>query len=193
MINLQKGQMFGLTNANAGLKRVVVGLGWDAAEKRSFFSRTQTIDCDAVAILLKAGNKLVSKDDVVFYNHLKHGSGCVIHQGDNLTGEGAGDDEQIVVSLQDLPMAYEKIVFAVTIYQAKTKSQHFGMIKNAYIRIVDIANNQELCRYNLSDNYNGRTAMVFGEMYRSNGQWNFKAVGEGTSDDGVSQLINKYL
>ncbi len=193
MINLQKGQKIDLTKGNSELKKVVVGLGWDAAEKRGFFHRPQTIDCDAVAILLRAGGKLVSKDDVVFYNHLKHGSGCVIHQGDNLTGDGDGDDEQIVVYLQDLPSVYERIVFAVTIYQAKTKSQHFGLIKNAFIRIVNQQNNQELCRYNLSEDYSGRTAMIFGEMYRHNGEWKFSAVGEGTSDDGVSQLINRYL
>lgn len=192
MVNLQKGQKVDLTKGNAGLKKVVVGLGWDAAEKRGFFSRVQTIDCDAVAVLLRAGNKLVSKDDVVFYNHLRHESGCVIHHGDNLTGDGDGDDEQITVFLQDLPSVYERIVFAVTIYQAKTKNQHFGMIKNAYIRIVNADNNQELYRFNLSDNYSGKTAMIFGEIYRHNGEWKFSAVGEGTNDDGVSQLIGRY-
>jgi stress response protein SCP2 len=192
MVNLQKGQKVDLTKGNAGLKKVVIGLGWDAAEKRGFFSRTQTIDCDAVAVLLRAGNKLVSKDDVVFYNHLRHESGCIIHHGDNLTGDGDGDDEQITVFLQDLPSVYERIVFAVTIYQAKTKNQHFGMIKNAYIRIVNADNNQELYRFNLSDNYSGRTAMIFGEIYRHNGEWKFSAVGEGTNDDGVSQLIGRY-
>jgi stress response protein SCP2 len=197
MVNLQKGQKIDLTKGNASLKKVIVGLGWDAAEEggflKSLFGRPQTIDCDAVAILLRSGNKLVSKDDVVFYNNLKHGSGCVIHQGYNLTGDGDGDDEQIMVFLQDLPSVYERIVFAVTIYQAKTKNQHFGMIKNAYIRIVNADNNQEICRYNLTDNYNGRTAMIFGEIYRHNGEWKFSAVGEGTSDDGVTDIIKRYI
>lgn len=192
MVNLQKGQKVDLTKGNAGLKRVVVGLGWDAAQKRGFFSRTQTIDCDAVAVLLQNGGRLVSKNDVVFYNHLRHESGCVIHQGDNLTGDGDGDDEQIMVYLQDMPASYERVVIAVTIYQAKIKNQHFGMIKNAYIRIVNADNNQELCRFNLSDNYSGRTAMIFGEIYRHNGEWKFSAVGEGTNDDGVSQLIGRF-
>lgn len=192
MVNLQKGQKVDLTKGNAGLKRVVVGLGWDAAQKRGFFSRTQTIDCDAVAVLLQNGGRLVSKNDVVFYNHLRHESGCVIHQGDNLTGDGDGDDEQIMVYLQNMPDSYERVVIAVTIYQAKIKNQHFGMIKNAYIRIVNADNNQELCRFNLSDNYSGRTAMIFGEIYRHNGEWKFSAVGEGTNDDGVSQLIGRF-
>jgi len=192
MVNLQKGQKVDLTKGNSGLKRVVVGLGWDAAQKRGFFSRTQTIDCDAVAVLLQNGGRLISKNDVVFYNHLRHESGCVIHQGDNLTGDGDGDDEQIMVYLQDMPSSYERVVIAVTIYQARTKNQHFGMIKNAYIRIVNADNNQELCRFNLSDNYSGRTAMIFGEIYRHNGEWKFSAVGEGTNDDGVSQLISRF-
>ncbi len=193
MVNLQKGQKVDLTKGNAGLKRLMVGLGWDAAKRTGFFSRTQTIDCDAEAILLRAGGKLTNKNDVVFYNHLRHESGCVIHQGDNLTGDGDGDDEQIMVYLQDMPSVYERIAITVTIYQATAKRQHFGMIKNAYIRIVNADNGQELCRYNLSDNYDGKTAMIFGEIYRHNGEWKFSAIGEGTNDDGVSQVMNRYL
>lgn len=193
MVNLQKGQKVDLTKGNAGLKRLIVGLGWDAAKRTGFFSRTQTIDCDAEAILLRAGGKLTNKNDVVFYNHLRHESGCVIHQGDNLTGDGDGDDEQIMVYLQDMPSVYERVVITVTIYQATAKRQHFGMIKNAYIRIMNADNGQELCRYNLSDNYDGKTAMIFGEIYRHNGEWKFSAIGEGTDDDGVSQVMNRYL
>ena len=193
MVNLQKGQKVDLTKGNSGLKRLIVGLGWDAAKRTGFFSRTQTIDCDAEAILLRTGGKLTNKNDVVFYNHLRHESGCVIHQGDNLTGDGDGDDEQIMVYLQDMPSVYERVVITVTIYQANAKKQHFGMIKNAYIRIVNADNGQELCRYNLSDNYDGKTAMIFGEIYRHNGEWKFSAIGEGTNDDGVSQVMNRYL
>lgn len=192
MVNLQKGQKVDLTKGNSGLKKVIVGLGWDAAKKTGFFSRTQTIDCDAIAILLRSG-KLTTKNDVVFYNHLRHENGCVIHHGDNLTGDGDGDDEQISVFLQDMPSVYDRVVIAVTIYQARTKNQHFGMIKNAYIRIMNADNGQELCRYNLSDNYSGKTAMIFGEIYRHNNEWKFSAVGEGTLDDGVSQLSNRYI
>lgn len=196
MVNLQKGQKVDLTKGNAGLKKVMVGLGWDAAESKGLlgiFKQTQTIDCDALAILLNSSGKLMSKDDVVFYNNLRHKSGCVIHQGDNLTGDGDGDDEQIAVFLQDLPSIYDRVVIAVTIYQAYEKKQHFGMIKNAYIRIMNAENGQELCRYNLSDNYDGKTAMIFGEIYRHNGEWKFSAVGEGTNDGGVSQLVQRYF
>lgn len=193
-VNLQKGQKVDLTKGNAGLKKVTVGLGWDEAQKKFglFGGRTQDIDCDAVAMVL-ADDKLASKDDVVFYNNLQHKTHCVLHQGDNLTGGGDGDDEQIIVFLNDLPQQYNKIVFAVTIYQAYQRNQHFGMIKNAFIRIFNSETNQELCRYNLSDNYNGQTAMVFGELYRKNGEWKFSAVGEGTKDDGVAQLIKRFI
>jgi stress response protein SCP2 len=114
-----------------------VGLGWDAAEQSHgiFGSRTQSIDCDASAILCAIGGKLVANDDIVYYNNLRHSSAAVVHMGDNLTGDGDGDDEQIVVDLQDIPQKYEKIVFVVTIYQARERKQDFGMIKNAFIRI----------------------------------------------------------
>lgn len=193
-VNLQKGQKVDLTKGNAGLKKVTIGLGWDEATKKFslFGGRSQDIDCDAIALVL-TDDKLASKDDVVFYNNLKHRTHCIIHQGDNLTGGGDGDDEQIQVYLSDLPQQYNKVVFAVTIYQATQRNQQFGMIKNAFIRIVNTDNEQELCRYNLSDNYDGMTAMIFGELYRKNGEWKFNAVGEGTRDDGVAQLIRRYI
>ena len=193
-VNLQKGQKIYLTKGNAGLKRVMVGLGWDEAPKKFslFGGRNQDIDCDAVAIAL-TNDKLGSKDDVVFYNNLTHKTHCIIHQGDNLTGAGDGDDEQVLVYLSDLPQQYNKIVFAVTIYEATKRAQHFGLIKNAFIRIVNSDNNQEICRFNLSDNYDGMTAMVFGELYRKDGEWKFNAVGEGTRDDGVAQIIKRFI
>ena len=192
-VNLQKGQKIDLTKGNAGLKKVVVGLGWDEATKKGgFFSRTQDIDCDAVALVL-TDDKLADKGDVVFYNNLRHKSGCVIHQGDNLTGGGDGDDEQIIVLLSDLPQQYTKVVFAVTMYQAYDRKQHFDMIKNAFIRIVNADNNQELCRFSLTDNYDQKTSMIFGELYRRNGEWKFNSVGDGTGDDGVSQLIKRFI
>ncbi len=191
-VNLQKGQKVDLTKGNAGLKKVIVGLGWDEAQKKGLFSRAQDIDCDAIAIAL-VDDKLKGKDDVVFYNNLRHRTDCIIHHGDNLTGGGDGDDEQVSVFLSDLPAEYTRIVFAVTIYQAYQRKQHFGMIKNAFIRIVNADNHEELCRFNLTDNYNNQTAMVFGELYRRNGEWKFNAVGEGTSDDGVSELVKRFL
>ena len=119
-------------------------------------------------------------------------AGAVHHMGDNLTGAGDGDDEQILVELPKLGNAYSKIVFVVNIYQAMQRKQHFGMIKNAFIRLVDAEKGVELCRYNLSENYDGKTAMIFGEIYLYNGEWKFNAIGEPTNDNGISELAARY-
>lgn len=192
-VNLQKGQKVDLTKNNQGLSKVVVGLGWDEAEqKRGLFSKKPAdIDCDASAILLSTGGKLSSNSDVIFYHNLKHSSGAVMHCGDNLTGAGEGDDEQIIVELKKIPENYERIVFVVTIYQAKERNQHFGMIKNAFIRIVDSSTGNEMFKYDLSENYDGRTAMIFGEIYRHNGEWKFSAVGAGYQG-GLAALCKSF-
>ena len=176
------------------LRRVMVGLGWDEVkQKRGFFApKPQDIDCDASAILC-AGGKLVNNSDVVYFGNLRHSSGAVVHMGDNLTGVGDGDDEQIVIDLANVPAEYDRIVLVVTIYQAVQRHQNFGMIQNAFIRIVDARTNQELCRYNLSENYNGMTAMIFGEVYRHNGEWKFNAIGQGTTDPGIGELVGRYM
>ncbi len=192
-VSLQKGQKVSLTKDNAGLSRVVIGLGWDEVQqKRGFFApKPQEIDCDASAFLLADG-KLRGVDDIVYFGNLRHKSGTVQHMGDNLTGAGDGDDEQIVVELDRVPAEYDRIVLVVNIYQADKRKQHFGMIQNAFIRIVDSRNNQELCKYNLSDNYDGMTAMIFGEVYRHNGEWKFNAIGSGTQDVQLGQLANRF-
>ncbi|MGN1416838.1 MAG: TerD family protein [Oscillospiraceae bacterium] len=194
-VNLQKGQKVDLTKNNQGLSRVIVGLGWDeVAQKRGLFSKKPAdIDCDASAIMLTTGDKLSSNSDVVFYHNLRHSSGAVNHQGDNLTGAGDGDDEQIIVDLKKVPDQYQKIVFVVTIYQARERGQHFGLIQNAFIRIVDASNGSELCKFNLSENYSGSTAMIFGELYRHNGEWKFSAVGQPTNDNGISEMAKRFL
>jgi Uncharacterized proteins involved in stress response, homologs of TerZ and putative cAMP-binding protein CABP1 len=193
-VNLQKGQKVDLTKGNAGLRRVMVGLGWDAAEQQGglFGGRTQDIDCDAIAFLLNSEGKVESSSDVVFFNNLRHMSGCVLHQGDNLTGEGEGDDEQIMVDLAGLPPKYERIVILVSIYKATDRGQHFGMIRNAFIRLVDADKNKELCIYNLSENYSGMTALVFGELYRYKGEWKFNAVGQPLQVWSIAQLAERY-
>lgn len=194
-VNLQKGQKVELRKENGGeLRSVMVGLGWDEVnQKRGLFApKPAPIDCDASAILLSVGDKLANKDDFVFYNNLKHKSGAVVHMGDNLTGAGDGDDEQILIDLRDVPQYVEKIVIAVTIYQARERSQHFGLIENAFIRIVDADTNKELCKFNLTDNYSGKTAMIFGEVYRYNGEWKFSAIGEGTNDNGIADVARRY-
>lgn len=194
-VNLQKGQKVDLTKNNQGLSRVIVGLGWDeVAQKRGLFSKKPAdIDCDASAIMLTAGDKLSSNSDVVFYHNLRHSSGAVNHQGDNLTGAGDGDDEQIIVDLKKVPEQYQKIVFVVTIYQARERGQHFGLIRNAFIRIVDASNGSELCKFDLSEDYSGSTAMIFGELYRYNGEWKFSAVGQPTNDNGISDMAKRFL
>jgi stress response protein SCP2 len=192
-VNLQKGQKVSLTKDNAGLSKVVIGLGWDEAkQKRGLFApKPQPIDCDASAILLQNG-KLVHKQDLVYFGNLTHKSGSVKHMGDNLTGAGDGDDEQIVVDLSQVPAEYDRIVIVVNIYQAVQRRQHFGMIQNAFCRLVDARNNTEMCRYNLTEDYSGMTAMIFGEVYRHNGEWKFNAIGQGTNDPGLGELANRY-
>ena len=193
-ISLQKGQKVNLSKEKKGLSRVVVGLGWDEVKRsRGFFAlKPAPIDCDASAILLQNG-RMAGRDDLVYYNNLTHKSGTVRHMGDNLTGEGEGDDEQIVINLAKVPQEYDKIVIVVNIYQAVQRHQHFGMIENAFIRLVDARNNNEMCKYNLTENYSGMTAMIFGEVYRHNGEWKFSAVGQGTNDPGLGELSRRFV
>ena len=203
-VSLQKGQKVNLSKDNAGLAKVIVGLGWDEAKPSGgggggFFATLfggaatthQAIDCDASAIMLKNG-KFVDRTDLVYFGNLKHKSGTVNHMGANLTGEGEGDDEQIVIDLSRVPAEYDKIVIVVNIYQAVQRKQHFGMIENAFIRLVDARNNKEMCKYNLTENYSGMTAMIFGEIYRHNGEWKFNAMGNGTTDPGIGELCRRF-
>lgn len=193
-ISLQKGQKVSLTKESAGLSKVVIGLGWDEVQqKRGFFApKPQPIDCDASALLLKNG-KLMDKSDIVYFGNLQHKSGTVQHMGDNLTGAGEGDDEQIIVDLARVPAEYDRIVLVVNIYDCVKRNQQFGMIQNAFIRLVDAGSNKEMCRYNLTEDYSGMTAMIFGEVYRHNGEWKFNAIGQGTNDPGLGQLANRYI
>lgn len=192
-ISLQKGQKVNLSKENAGLSKVLIGLGWDEVKQsRGFFSKKpMPIDCDASAILLKSG-KLCDNTDIVYFGNLSHKSGSVQHMGDNLTGAGEGDDEQILVDLSRVPQEYDRIVLVVNIYEAVKRNQHFGLIENAFIRLVDGRNNNEVCKYNLTENYSGMTSMIFGEVYRHNGEWKFNAIGQGTTDAGLGELANRY-
>ena len=162
-VSLVKGQKINLSKEVEGLKKVVVGLGWDAA-KQGVFGHKPNIDCDASAIILGKGNKYKG---VVYYGDRSAEDGCVYHHGDNLTGDGDGDDEQITVNLEKMPSDVEKIVFVVNIYACTSRKQDFGLIKNAFIRLVDDASRKEICKYNLSENYAGKTAMVFAEVYKT--------------------------
>ncbi len=192
-VKLQKGQKVSLSKDHAGLSKVIVGLGWDEVEQSSgfFLFKKKPIDCDAFALLLQ-DSKLKKESDIVYFGHLKHSSGAVKHQGDNLTGAGEGDDEQIVIQLDKVPPEYDRIVLAVNIYQAYQRKQHFGMIRNAFIRLVDARDDKELCIYNLTENYADQTAVLFGEVYRYNGEWKFNAVGQGTRDGSISEFAKRY-
>ncbi|WP_317913465.1 TerD family protein [Carnobacterium maltaromaticum] len=197
-INLSKGQKIDLTKSNPTLNNITVGLGWDEAAQSGgggllgglFGSKPSAIDCDASVILLQ-GDRFVDKKDVVYFGHLKSEDGSIAHQGDNLTGEGDGDDEVVKVSLNKVSPKYNKIVFVVNIYQAQKRKQDFGMIKNAFIRIMDDSG-VEIARYNLTDNYQGLTGLVAGELYRHEGEWKFAAVGSGMNVASLSEMLQTY-
>lgn len=201
-INLTKGQKIDLTKGNAGLDTIMVGLGWDpVAQGKSggglfgslFGSKgAAEVDCDASVLLLQ-DDRLKNQKDVVFFGNLKALNGAVQHTGDNLTGEGEGDDEQIIVKLKSIPNEYNRIVFIVNIYDAVKRNQHFGMIQNAFIRVVDRSTNQELLKYNLTDNYANQRTLITGEIYRHNNEWKFAAVGSATADGSLGDVVNKYL
>jgi tellurium resistance protein TerD len=173
-VSLSKGGNVSLTKEAPNLTAVQVGLGWDA--------RTTTgsdFDLDASALLTDTAGKVLSDQHFVFFNNLKSPDGSVEHTGDNLTGEGEGDDEQIKVSLTAVPADVEKIVFPVSIYDAETRQQSFGQVRNAFIRVVNQADNSELARYDLTEDASTETAMVFGELYRNGAEWKFRAIGQG--------------
>ena len=174
-ISLKKGQKVDLTKTNPGLKEVLVGLGWDTNR----YDGGKDFDLDASAFLLGANGKVASDDDFVFYGNLKHKSGGVEHLGDNLTGAGEGDDEQIKIFLDKVPADVQKVDFTVTIYEADERKQSFGQVENAFIRVVNAATNEELIRYDLSEDFSIETAVVIGELYRHGGEWKFNAIGSG--------------
>ena len=173
-VSLSKGGNVSLSKEAPGLTAVTVGLGWDV--------RTTTgtdFDLDASALLVDTGSKVVSDQHFVFFNNLTSPDGSVEHTGDNLTGEGEGDDEAIKVNLAAVPPEVDKIVFPVSIHEAESRQQSFGQVRNAFIRVVNQADNNELARYDLSEDASTETAMVFGELYRNGAEWKFRAVGQG--------------
>ena len=174
-VSLSKGQKVDLTKNNPGLSKLLVGLGWDTNK----YDGGYDFDLDAAAFLLGPNGKVTSDGDFVFYNNLKHASGSVEHMGDNRTGAGEGDDEQIRIDLSKVPDAISKIDFTVTIYEADERRQNFGQVSNAYIHILDETNNLELIRYDLGEDFSVETAVVVGEIYRNAGEWKFNAIGSG--------------
>jgi len=218
-INLQKGQTIDLRKNDRGesvydLSQVTIGLGWDVRQKQSGFfgkifgGKEEEYDLDAVAFLLDSNGKVADLGrtasvggrnvalyggDVIYFNSMRHPSGNIWLTGDNRTGAGDGDDEQIIVQLDKLDQKYQKILFVVTIYQGRQNNQHFGMVDNAFIRAVD-ARGKEITKYSLSGDasMNGMCSMVFAEAYRHNGDWKFRALGEPGQTDNFVDLLAKY-
>lgn len=186
-ISLTKGQKVDLTKGNPSLKKIMVGLGWDV----NAFDSGADFDLDAAAFLLGENGKCPTEKEFVFYNNLEHVSGSVKHMGDNLTGGGEGDDEQIEVDLTMIPQNIAKVAFTVTIFDYNVRRQNFGQVSNAYIRIVDEITGQELIRYDLGEDFSIETAVVVGELYRNNGQWKFNAIGSGFQG-GLAALCGHY-
>ncbi|MFD1773788.1 TerD family protein [Paenibacillus rhizophilus] len=194
-INLVKGQKIDLTKGNAGLTNVIVGLGWDPAESKGLFGfkKQANVDCDASALLLNADGKLTKKTNLVCFHNKQSACNSVVHSGDNLTGEGDGDDEQIRVNLSAVPSDVHRVLVVVNIYDAVNRKQDFGMIRSAYIRVMNASGGTELVRYNLSDNYSGFTALICGELYRHGSDWKFAAIGEGSHAAHINQLAERYV
>ncbi|MDE7318803.1 MAG: TerD family protein [Lachnospiraceae bacterium] len=186
-VNLQKGQKVSLTKGNPGLKKVVVGLGWDV----NAFDTGGDFDLDAAAFLLTDSGKVKDSGDFVFYGNLKHTSGSVQHMGDNLTGAGDGDDEQIKVDLSMVPGDISKIAFSATIYEAEARRQNFGQVNNAFIRIYNEETGEEMLRYDLGEDFSIETAVVFGELYKNGNEWKFNAIGSGYQG-GLAALCANY-
>ena len=186
-ITLSKGQKVSLTKGNPGLKHIVVGLGGDTNKYDGGFD----FDLDSAAFLLDENGKVNADTDFVFYNNLKHSSGAVEHLGDNLTGEGDGDDEQVKVDLSLVPQNISKIAFTVTIHEALERRQNFGQVSNSYVRVIDEDTNQELLNYELGEDFSIETAIVVCEIYRHNGEWKFNALGSGF-EGGLEALCKNF-
>ncbi|AZV41353.1 TerD family protein [Peribacillus asahii] len=186
-IQLSKGQRIDLTKNDPTLQNIVIGLGWDVKQ----FDGGQAYDLDASAFLLNAAGKCRNEYDFIFYNNLQSSDGSVIHTGDNRTGEGDGDDEQLKIDLAKVPNDVEKVAIAVTIHEAEVRSQNFGQVSNAFVRLVNEDTNEEVLRFDLGEDFSIETAVVFCEIYRNKGEWKFSAVGAGYQG-GLQALVNAY-
>ena len=186
-ISLQKGQKVDLTKTNPGLTKILAGLGWDTNK----YDGGSAFDLDVAAFLTGADGKVINDKNFVFYCNLQDPAAAVTHLGDNLTGEGDGDDEQITIELAKVPAEVEKISFSVTIYDAQVRKQNFGQVSNAFIRIVNADSNEELIRYDLGEDFSIETAVVIAELYRHNGEWKFNAIGSGF-EGGLEALCRNF-
>jgi tellurium resistance protein TerD len=186
-IQLSKGQRVDLTKTNPGLVKAIIGLGWDTNK----YSGKEDFDLDASAFLVDANDKCASDTDFVFYNNLKHPSGGVIHTGDNLTGEGEGDDEQLIIDFSKIPSQVHKIGITVTIHDSDRRQQNFGQVSNAFVRLVDENSDQELMRFDLGEDFSIETSVVICELYRHGTEWKFNAIGSGFAG-GLGDLCRNY-
>lgn len=186
-IVLKKGQKIDLTKGHALLKKILVGLGWDTNR----YDGMHDFDLDASVFCCGEDGRVHSDLDFIFYNNLKHSSGAIEHLGDNLTGSGEGDDEEIIINLENVPENISRINFAVTIHDAVERSQNFGQVSNAYVRLVNTDNEQELLRYDLGEDFSVETAIVVAEIYRYNGEWKFNAIGSGF-EGGLAALCKNF-
>ncbi len=185
-ITLQKGGNVSLNKESPNLTKISVGLGWDARQTTG-----ADFDLDASVFLLGENEKVLSDSHFIFYNNLTSPDGSIAHQGDNLTGDGEGDDEVVNVTLNQVPSEVRKVVFTVTIHDAEARRQNFGMVNNAFIRVVNLDNTQEIARYDLAEDFSMETAMIFGELYRYNNEWKFRAVGQGCAG-GLAAMCRTY-
>lgn len=185
-LTLQKGGNLSLSKTDPTLTKILVGLGWDPRSTDG-----QEFDLDASAFLLNATSKVRGEADFIFYNQLKSADGSVEHTGDNRTGAGDGDDEVVKVDLSRVPADVDKVAFTVTIHDAEARKQSFGQVGNAFIRVVNETTGAEVVRYDLGEDYSTETAMIFAELYRNNGEWKFRAVGQGYAG-GLKALANNY-
>lgn len=178
-IVLSKGQRIDLTKTNPGLTKAIIGLGWDTNK----YNGGHDFDLDASAFLADANGKVINDLDFVFYNNLKSPDGGVEHTGDNRTGEGDGDDEQIIINFPKLSQHIERIGITVTIHEAEARNQNFGQVTNAFVRVVNPENNQEILRFDLGEDFSVETAVVVCELYKHQGEWKFNAIGAGSQED----------
>lgn len=200
-ISLQKGQRISLSKEAPGLTKIICGLGWDVVKPAGggFFSNFgnkagEEYDLDASVICLNEAGKFTDNQNIIYFGNLSHPSGSIIHKGDNLTGAGDGDDEVIIVDLSKIPDTISKLVFVVNIYDCQARKQDFSKIENAFVRMVNIADNKELARFNLSgQDYQGMTGMVLAEVYRHNSEWKMAAIGNGTNVNGIGELVKSYI
>lgn len=199
-ISLQKGQRISLSKEAPGLTKIMCGLGWDIAKQSGggFFSNfgktTQDYDLDATVICLDETGKVKDIKDVIYFANLRHESGAIVHQGDNLTGEGDGDDEVIIIDLARIPAKISKLVFTVNIYDCVSRKQDFSQVENSFVRLVNVSNDREMARFNLSGkDYVGATGMILAEVYRHNGEWKMGAIGNAVHVNGLQEILKAYM